>query len=104
MELDDLKSAWQELDRRVEHGIDLAMATRRELKLDQARTALGGLSATLWYELAWGALAALLLGAFLAAELTSLRFALPAEALLAAAVFVIAQSVRQIAWLGRIDF
>ena len=47
MELDDLKTAWGELDRRLDAGQAIALGVLKELKLDRTRTAIRRLSALL---------------------------------------------------------
>jgi serine/threonine-protein kinase len=104
MELDDLKTAWGELDRRLETSLALNRSLFKELKLDKARSALGGLARVLWCELISGAVAALVLGSFLAGHLSDARFAIPAIVLQIAAILTIAACVWQLAVVGRIDY
>jgi hypothetical protein len=104
MELDDLKTAWRELDRRLDTGLALNRRVLKELKLDRTRSALRRLARLLWYELFSGVLAALLLGSFLADHLDAARFAVPAIVLHVVVVFTIVASGRQLARIGRIDY
>jgi hypothetical protein len=104
MELDDLKSAWRALDRRLDSDRALTVRVFQEQRLDRMRTALRRLGALVWYELGSGVLAALLVGSFLVAHYDTPRFAVPALVLHAAALFTIIASVRQLAFLGLIDY
>ena len=92
MELDDLKTAWRELDRRLDASQAITLRVLKELKLDRTRSALRRLSALLVFELLSGVLATLLLGSFLADHHDSARFAIPAVVLDVAAVFTIVAS------------
>jgi hypothetical protein len=104
MELDDLKTAWRELDRRLDAGQAISLHVLRELKLDRARSAMRRLSTLLVFELLSGVVAAILVGSFLADHHDAARFAIPALVLHAAAVFTIVASARQLAQLGRLDY
>lgn len=104
MELDDLKVAWRELDRRLDASLALNRRTLTELRLDKARSALRPLTGVLVYELLSGIVAALLCGSFLADHIDDAKFAVPAAALLVVAAFTIAAAVRQLALIGRIDY
>src|SRR4051812_21438276 len=104
MELDDLKTAWRELDRRPDAGRAITPGVLKEGKLDRARSALRRLSALLTFELISGVLATLILGSFLADNHDSARFAIPALVLHVAAVFTIVASARQFARIGRLDY
>lgn len=108
MELDEMKLAWQELDRRIERNEALQAGLRRELSIDRARSAL---RRWLWLpvtELAISVLAAWLSGGFLAANgsrlLVAPAGALPALVLLILAVTGSAISVRQIVSVATIDY
>ena len=104
MELDDLKIAWRELDRRLETVLALDRRVLRELKLDKTRSALRRLTGLLVFELIAGVPAVLLLGSFLAEHYAVARFAAPALVLHAVALFTILASVRQLAMVARIDY
>ena len=104
MELDDLKTAWRELDRRLDAGQAISLDVLKEWKLDRTRSALRRLSALLVFELISGVVAAILLGSFLADHHDTARFAIPAVVLHAAAVFTIVASAWQLARIGRLDY
>ncbi len=104
MELDDLKAAWRELDRRLESVLALDRRVLRELKLDKTRSALRRLTGLLVFELIAGVPAVLLLGSFLAEHYAAARFVAPALLLHAVTLFTILASVRQLAMVARIDY
>jgi hypothetical protein len=104
MELDDLKTAWRELDRRLDSSLALNRHVLRELKLDKTRSALRRLAGLVLFELISGVLAALLLGSFLAAHFDTARFAVPAVVLHVVALLTIVAGARQLALIGRINY
>lgn len=108
MELDDMKMAWQVLDRRIERNEALQSGLRRELSIDKTRSAL---RRWLWLpgiELAISVLVAWLSGGFLADNwsqvLVAQAGALPALVLLILAVVGAATGVRQIVSVAIIDY
>lgn len=108
MELDELKAAWRDLDRRLEHSEGMQSAWRQELALDRTRTAL---RRWLWLpgsELAVAVLLAGWAGGFLAdhagAALASPPGALPALLLWGLALAGIVAGVRQIVAVVTIDY
>jgi len=104
MELDELKTAWRELDRRLETGQAISLRVLKELKLDKTRSALRRLASVLKFELACGVLAMVLLGMFLAKHYDTARFAVSAIALDAVALFTIVASAWQIARITGLDY
>src|SRR3954447_15080130 len=104
MELDDLKTAWRELDRRLDAGQAITLDVLKELKLDRTRSALRRLSALLVFELISGVVAAILLGSFLADHHATPGFPAPPVTLPAAAIFTIVASARQLAQVARLDY
>jgi hypothetical protein len=74
------------------------------LNLDRTRTALRRQAGLLLFELICGVVTALLVGSFLAGHIHEVRFAVPALVLHSAVLFTIVASVRQLAWLGQIDY
>ncbi|WP_049623246.1 hypothetical protein [Frateuria defendens] len=108
MELDELKAAWRDLDRRLERSESVQSDWRRELALDRTRTAL---RRWLWLpgsELAVSVLAAWFAGGYLAghagAALASPPGALPALVLWGLGVAGIVAGVRQIVAVASIDY
>jgi hypothetical protein len=104
MELDDLKTAWRELDRRLDDHRALNLRVLRELKLDKTRSALRRLAAGPLAELFLNAFGALLVGSFLANHLTTARYAIPALVLQAAVLLLLAADLRQLVRIARIDW
>jgi serine/threonine-protein kinase len=104
MELDDLKTAWRELDRRLDRNHALNLRVLKELKLDGTRSALRGLARLLVFELAVSVVAVLLVGSFLADHLGEPAFAVSAVVLHAVSLFMIVAAARQLAWIDRIDY
>lgn len=108
MELDEMKLAWQELDRRLQRSEALQSDLRRELSLDKTRSTL---RRWLWlpgFELAISVWVVWLAGSFLGDNLAQVLAApvgaLPALILWALAAFGAAASVRQIVAVARIDY
>jgi hypothetical protein len=104
MELDEMKTLWAELDRRVDACIDFDRRLRKEQALGKARSALRRLAGMPLIEFCIDILAVVLVGAFLAEHIHAPRYAVPAIALHVAAVLKLASTVRQLAMLGRIDY
>lgn len=104
MELDDLKTAWQELDRRLEASNAMNLHLVKERNLDRTRLALHGVTTLLIFELVSGVVATLLVGSFLAQHHDTARFAIPALVLHIVAIGTIVASAWQLARLGRMDY
>lgn len=104
MELDDMKAAWRELERRVEAVTAAQVATAAELTLERTRSELRRFARLPLLELVSGALLSLLLGSFLASHVGELRFAVPGAALLVGSIWTVAVSIRQLAALRHIDY
>ena len=104
MELDELKTAWREFDRRLENSEALNLLVLKELKLDRTRSTLRRLHALLIFELVSGVLAMLLVGSFLGNHHGTARFAIPALVLLIAAIVTILAPAAQLARLGCLDY
>ncbi len=107
MELDELKNLWQQTDRRLEAmtpALRLQERLARAGALDRARSKNRFTHVVLWYEVTFGAVAALLAGSYLADNLGELRFALPALLLHLAAILTLGHAAWQLVELGRIDY
>lgn len=107
MELDEMKSLWQQTDRRLqelEPALRLQERLARAGMLDRARSKQRLTHLVLWYEVAFGAIAALLAGSYLAAHFDELRFAIPAVLLHLSAILTLGLAVWQLVELGRIDY
>lgn len=89
MELDELKSRWQEQDKKLDDCLRLNQRLLRESLLGKADTALRRLSRLLWFELVVNVAGAILVGSFLGDHVTEPRFFLPAIALQLGLVAVI---------------
>ncbi len=104
MELDELKRAWHELDRRME-AIDLKLErVQKEVKLSRTRVLLRRFGGVLLFELVCNTVAVVLLGSFLTDHIDELRFAIPTLILHLAALALIVVGIRQLALIARIDY
>lgn len=104
MELDDMKTAWRELDRRIDAGAEVDRRIWKELKLEQTRSTLSWLAGWPLLELVIDILAVLLVGAFLAGHIHAARYAVPAIMLQVAAILKLSATIRQLAMIARIDY
>jgi hypothetical protein len=107
MELDELKSLWQQTDRRfreLEPSLRLQERLARAAMLERARAKQRPTHLALWYEATFGAVAALLAGSYLTAHFDELRFAIPAVLLHLSAILTLGLAVWQLVELGRIDY
>ena len=104
MELDDMKTAWRELDRRIDTGIERDRRIWKELKLEQTRSTLSWLAGWPLLELVIDVLAVVLAGAFLAEHIHVVRYAVPAIMLQVAAILKLSATIRQLAMIARIDY
>lgn len=104
MDLDELKEQWQKLDARVQLGLRVDARLLREVTSARTQTFVGG---EVWRRmplLLLDVLAVVWLGSFAADHVHELRFFVPAVALMAFAVFVLAAGVRQLALLRGVDY
>src|SRR5580658_8155425 len=104
MELDELKSRWQEQDKKLDDCLRLNQRVLRESVLGKADTALRRLSRLLWFELAANLVSPLLLGSFIGKHFTEPRFLIPAVALQLGAIVLVIASVRQLAAIAGMDY
>ena len=107
MELDDLKTAWNDIGQRLERmdgARTLSLHEARSGTLDRTRSKLRFVRLVLWYEIAAGVVAALLVGSYLAEHARTMRFAGPAAVLHLCAILTIAVAVRQLVGLAGIDY
>jgi hypothetical protein len=72
--------------------------------LDRTRSKLRFVRLVLWYEIAFGVLACLLIGSYLFDHLGAIRFALPAAVLHLGAILALGAAVRQLVALGHLDY
>jgi hypothetical protein len=104
MTLDDLKTAWHDLDRKLAATHTAVLRFQAEQKLDRARSALRPLTWKLGWELLEGMAAAALLSVYLAHHFAESRFAVPGLVLFALAVASVVTTVWQWGLLRRIDY
>lgn len=107
MELDELKNLWQQTDRRLQGmapSLRLQERLARAGMLERVRSRQRLTHLVLWYEVAFGAVAALLAGSYLTAHFHELRFAIPAVLLHLGAVLTLGLAVWQLVELRRIDY
>lgn len=111
MELDEMKTIWQETGARLSR-IEGELRTEREgrqrattsLARERSRSKLRFVRLVLGYEIACGVLVVLLAGSYLFEHLGTLRFALPAAALHLAAILNLGVALWQLVALGRLDY
>src|SRR5258708_5973796 len=99
MELDDLKSAWAQLER----SATPATGPSFDPRIMRTRPRFRRVAWLLRLELASGALATLLLGSFLSAHWRTPRFLVPALVLQEYAIFTIVIAAIQLTLLARVD-
>src|SRR6266850_4836054 len=104
MELDDLKTRWEEQNRKMEAGLRLNSRLLKQAVLGRAETSLRRLSRLLVFELIANGVAVLWLGSFLADHANEPRFALPAAGLLAGCAVLLVAGIRQIAAVSSVDY
>jgi biotin transporter BioY len=104
MELDELKSRWQEQDKKLDDCLRLNQRLLRESLLGKSDTALRRLSRLLWFELVVNVAGAILVGSFLGDHVTETRYLIPAIALQLGLIAVIVAGARQLATIAGIDY
>ncbi len=104
MELDELKRAWTEHDRKLEVSIRLNTSMMRGSMLDKARTAMTRLSLLLGLELALILPVAVWLGSFMWQHTAEARFLIPAVTLHVCVIALVIVCVRQIAAISQVDY
>lgn len=107
MDLDEMKTLWKETERRLKATEPALRVNQRLAKtgtLDRMRSKLRFVGLVLWYEIAFGVLATLLVGSYLFDHLGTIRFALPAAALHLGAILTLGFAVRQLVALGQVDY
>jgi hypothetical protein len=103
MELDDLKTAWRSMERRLEESEAATRAVRRDMKMDRTRTTLRRLS---WGQAIMAAIwlaVAVIVAPFWVQHRAVPHLLLAGAALHVYAVMGIISSVIQLAWLASID-
>lgn len=103
MELDEMRQAWREVDRKLQKLRFANENLRIEMHACRARQSMWRTELLMWIEAIANGLGLLLLGVFIAQQ-SALRFILPAALLYPAAVAIFASSVAQLVLLSRIDY
>lgn len=104
MELDDLKTAWRDLERRLDESEAAARALRRDIELDRTRSALRRMS---WGQAIMAAIwvgVTVIVAPFWVEHRAIPHLLVAGLALHLYAILGIISSVVQIAWLARIDY
>ena len=107
MDLDSLKALWKETDRRVasiESIVRLQQRTAWASTREHTRSKLSSVRLVLWYEVAAGAAAAMIAGSYLADNIRSIQFAVPAGLLQLAAIVTLAFAAYQLMALAEVDY
>lgn len=107
MELDEMKSRWMEIEQRldaIDARLELGRFVGRTGVGDRARSKLRFVHAVLWFEIASGGLIVLLIGSYLADNIGTPRFAIPAALMHLGAILLIGLALRQLVALKTIDF
>jgi len=104
MELDDLKTTWDALDRKLDHNIRLSTELLKAPVLRKARNASTRLLVAWQIELALAVLATALLAGFCAMNVVHPRFVFPGLALLVMAVALVSTYARRITAMRAVDF
>jgi hypothetical protein len=104
MTLDELKTAWRELDRKVTAAHTTVLQFQAEQKLDRARSALRPLVWKLGWELFEGIVAVVLCGWYLGHNYAETRFAVPGIVLHVLSILSVISTVWQLELVRRIDY
>ncbi len=107
MDLDELKTLWRQTDERLQAmapALRLGQRLARAGAFDRVRSKLRFTRLVLWYEVAFGALMALVVGSYLANHLGEIRFAAPAALLHLGAILGLGFAAWQLVALGQIDY
>lgn len=102
--IDELRTAWQEHDRKIEESLRLNRELLRTAKLENIRTPLRALSMRIALEIAVGVILTILLGGFLGSHLAEPRYFGPAAILDVWVISSLATSVRQLVSVHGIDY
>ncbi|HEV3302044.1 MAG TPA: hypothetical protein VG055_20485 [Planctomycetaceae bacterium] len=104
MELDELKTRWQEQDKKLDECIRLNQRVLQESLLNKAETALKRLSRLLWFELLLNVAGAIAVGSFIGDHFQAPRFLVPALAIQLGFIALIIGAGRQLAAIARVDY
>jgi hypothetical protein len=103
MELDDLKAAWRDLERRLDESEATSRALRRDIRIDRARSALRRLSWGQTFAAALWLAVAVFAGRFWAEHRATLHLLVGGLALHVYAVAGIISGIVQVSWIAGID-
>jgi len=104
MELDELKTTWQELDRKLETCIELNRRLLQGKMAGKAETAMKRLRFLLGLELLINVAGVALLGSFIGAHATEIQYLVPAISLDLGLIALVIAGARQIAAISQIDY
>jgi hypothetical protein len=104
MELDDLKQAWRDLERRLDQSEAASRALRRDIKMDRARSTLRRLSWGQAFAAAMWLAAAVLAARFWTEHRGTLHLLLAGLAVHVYAIAGIISGIVQMSWIARIDY
>lgn len=104
MELEALKTAWREHERKLDANTALNLHVARTLELDRTRSAVRRAAARPMFELVCDAIVVLLLGSFVGDHLDRPAMLAPGLALFVAAIALVAVGVRQLVLAAGIDY
>ncbi|HEY8298790.1 MAG TPA: hypothetical protein VIG32_12305 [Candidatus Baltobacteraceae bacterium] len=102
--MDELKTKWAEHDRRLDAVISLNRQLLARFELKPARSAMGLLTFSLFFEVLIMLITVMLLGRFIGDHIGARKFVVPAALLDAAAIAFLINLVRQIVITRQIDF
>ncbi len=102
--LDEMKSAWEAQDRKLDASLRLNQELLRAATLNRVRSPLRRLVFELSLEIAASAAGLVLLGTFLAQHIAEARFVWPAAMLDVWLILCLAASARQLVQANRIDY
>jgi len=103
MEFDELRELWKDLGT-SEEGVTIERRLLRSLGADRLRSGLAKLRLRLWLELLSAVPILLLTGSYLADNIGTVRYAVPAMMLHLAVLTAIIVPIRQLYVLGQLDF
>jgi hypothetical protein len=104
MEMDELRLAWQQVDRKLDQVIEWKRRLERTGSLHRVKTPLRQLAVSLVFEGILAICALILLGYFIAANFRDARFVLPAALLDAWNIACLAAVIRQLIGISQIDY
>ncbi|MFA6957130.1 MAG: hypothetical protein WC538_14775 [Thermoanaerobaculia bacterium] len=104
MNIEDMKAAWAEHDRKLDSMLQLNLATLRDMRVNTARWSLRRLASGVVIELAITVLALLLLGNFISLHLDEPRFFVPALVVHLSAIALAGSCALQVAMIGSLDY